>query len=373
MEIQIKKEAGTANRGNQYRIKEVMKKAHKGGRVAIAFLGGSITQGSLASQMKFCYASLVFDWWKETYPKAEFTCINAGIGGTTSHFGTARVEEDVLKNQPDLVFVEFSVNDDPTDFFKETYEGLIRRILLSENAPAVVLIHNVRYDTGGNAQTIHGAVGRYYDLPAVSMQSSVFPCVVSGELEAREITQDDLHPNDLGHELVAQVITSFLESIDERKEEEEPLYVVPEKTITKNCYENAVRYNKENLSVISSDFIKDDREQHGITDVFKKGFYSAKSGALLKCRVTGSELAVQYRKSVRHPAPLAELVIDDDREHKILLDGNFEEDWGDCLYLQPVMIHGESRVHTLEIRIVKAEDENIPFYLNGVIGADGIK
>ena len=39
------------------------------------------------------------------------------------------------------------------------------------------------------------------------MQSTIYPRVVSGEIPNREITPDDLHPNDKGHELVAAVIT----------------------------------------------------------------------------------------------------------------------------------------------------------------------
>lgn len=370
MRFQIREELGISNRGNQARLKQVMKKAAAGEKLTIAFLGGSITQGSLASKIELCYASRVSGWWREKYKEADFTFVNAGIGGTTSHFGTARVAEDVLSYQPDLVFVEFSVNDDPTPFFKETYEGLVRKILLYDTAPAVVLIHNVRYDTGGNAQTIHGTIGRYYNLPGVSMQSTIFPAVVSGNLPVRDITEDDLHPNDLGHELVAEVITSFLESVDKNREEKEESYVVPEKPLTENRYEHCIRYNNKNLSVVTSEFVKDQEKQQGITDIFKNGFYSAKPGSVIKCRVAGSEIAIQYKKSVKHPAPVAELVIDEDREHKILLDGNFEEDWGDCLFLQPVLVHGESRIHTLEIRIITAGDSNIPFYLNSVIAAD---
>ncbi|MDE6905657.1 MAG: SGNH/GDSL hydrolase family protein [Lachnospiraceae bacterium] len=370
MRFQIKEELGISNRGNQARLKTVMKKAAAGEKLTIAFLGGSITQGSLATKIELCYASRVSGWWRETYKEAEFTFINAGIGGTTSHFGTARVKEDVLSCHPDLVFVEYSVNDDPTPFFMETYEGLIRKILLSDTIPAVVLIHNVRYDTGGNAQTIHGAVGRYYNLPAVSMQSTIFPSVVSGNLPVRDITEDDLHPNDLGHELVAEVITSFLQCVDKNREEKEEDYRVPEKPMTENRYENCIRYNNKNLSVTESDFSRDEERQQGITDIFKNGFYSAKVGDVMKCRVPGSEIAIQYRKSVAHPAPVAELILDGDEGHKVILDGNFSEDWGDCLYLQPVMVHGESRVHTVEIRIAEARDKNIPFYLNSIIAAD---
>ena len=43
---------------------------------------------------------------------------NAGIGGTTSEFGAARVGTDLLEERPDFVIVEFSVNDESTEHLK---------------------------------------------------------------------------------------------------------------------------------------------------------------------------------------------------------------------------------------------------------------
>ena len=96
MEYQIKYENGIANRGCLYRLKKVMDRAKAGEALNIAFLGGSITQGSLSSKPELCYAYHVYEWWKKTFPQADFTYINAGIGGTTSQFGVARAEADLL-------------------------------------------------------------------------------------------------------------------------------------------------------------------------------------------------------------------------------------------------------------------------------------
>ena len=109
---------GMVNRGNWYSIQKVMKRAAQGKHVTIGFLGGSITQGSLASKQENCYAALVYKWWSKQFPDVSY--INAGIGGTTSQFGVARVEEDLLRFNPDLIFVEFSVNDENSSFFRET-------------------------------------------------------------------------------------------------------------------------------------------------------------------------------------------------------------------------------------------------------------
>ena len=109
----------------------VMKKAEAGEPVTIACIGGSITQGSISSgpldseiKTRACYADIFFAWWKETFPSTEVTVINAGIGGTDSYLGVHRVQEDVLDYHPDLVLVEYSVNDGDNTSYKNSYDNL---------------------------------------------------------------------------------------------------------------------------------------------------------------------------------------------------------------------------------------------------------
>ena len=45
--------------------------------------------------------------------------INVGIGATDSYLGVHRVTADVLDKEPNLVLVEFAVNDSNTNFYKK--------------------------------------------------------------------------------------------------------------------------------------------------------------------------------------------------------------------------------------------------------------
>ena len=84
----------------------------------------------------------------------------------------------------------------------------------------------------------------------------------------------------------------------------------------------------------------------------------------------GTCLAVQYRKSVKKPAPIARAVVDGDEEHAVLLDANFEEDWGDCLFLQDLLIHGPAGPHSVDITLVEThENDAVPFYLVSLIAS----
>lgn len=373
MKYQVHTQNGMVNRGNWNKIKNCMRKAQRGEAITTGFLGGSITQGCLSSTPETCYAYLVYSWWKEKFPEADISFLNAGIGGTTSQFGVSRVEDHVLKYKPDFVLVEFAVNDDNTEFFQETYEGLIRRICTDQSDPAVLLMNNVRYDDGGNAEEMHLAVAKAYHLPMVSMKSTIWPEVESGKIERSEITPDNLHPNDAGHALVAKVITDFLEKIyDEMdKDEEAPFAGDFPEPITANAYENSVRYQNCNSDPDAAGFLADNEPQEDIRDIFRCGWVAGHVGDHICFWIDCTGVAVQYRKSVRKPAPLAKVVVDDREDQAVILDANFQEDWGDCLHIDTITRHMKAGKHKVEISIVEThENDAVPFYLVSVIGSN---
>ena len=90
--------------------------------IKVAYLGGSIT-----AQPGWRVKSLAH--FKQAYPAVKFTEINAAIGGTGSDLGVFRVQQDVLSKQPDLLFVEFAVNDGgaaPEQIIR-CMEGIVRQ------------------------------------------------------------------------------------------------------------------------------------------------------------------------------------------------------------------------------------------------------
>lgn len=365
---------------NITRLKNLMKRAANGESLVIGFLGGSITQGSLSSTPKTCYAYLVYEWWKKSFPNAEFSFVNGGIGGTTSHYGGARAWKDVLCYRPDIVTVDFSVNDDANEFFEETYEGTLRRLLMAPSAPAVVVLNNVFYDTGKNAQNYHNRIADHYGIPHVSIKDTVYPDVESGKIVRADITPDNLHPNDKGHRLVADEICKLLDSIKAEVEEEtiageniegkstktEASVLLPA-PLTENAYEHSRLIQIQDNEAILDGFLVDPIEKKGMIDIFKNGWTAAHTNDKISFEIECSCLAVQYRKSVQQPVPKAKAVIDGDEAHAVILDGNFTEDWGDCLYLEPLLHHAEKKVHRIEITVTDAKDIVRPFYLVALI------
>lgn len=371
-------ENGMMNYGDFSRIKNAMKRALRGETVTVGFLGGSITQGCLSSVHETSYAYLVYKWWVKTFKNATVNYVNAGIGGTPSNFGVARVDDDLLSFKPDFSVVEFSVNDANTNYYMETYEGLIRHILKDESQTGVMLVHNVCYDTMNSAEDRHLVVGKYYGLPCVSMKHSVYPEVANGNIPNREITPDDLHPNDAGHRLLADLIIHMLEKIlrdvvpDE--DEEEISQNLP-KPLTANGYEHSRRLQNTNYEAECEGFTADDTPQENILQMFRHGYTAWRTGDRILFKAECSSIAVQYRKSVNKPAPIARVVVDSDYTKAHVLDGNFDEDWGDCLYTEQILEHGELKEHTVEIQIIEdhfheEKQDVVPFYLVSVIASN---
>lgn len=381
------------------RIRECMRRADEGGELTIAFFGGSITQGCAASVHEKTYSYRVFEWWKRTFPKAEFRYVNAGIGGTTSHFGVSRIVPDLLMYQPDLAVIDFSVNDEANDFFQETYEGVLRRILEWKSKPAALVLNNVFYDTGENVQQYHNAAADWYHVPHVSMRDTLYRKVEAGEYAMEELTGDALHPNDQGHELVAEEIIVFFRQVweetrarerdvqegntqeavsrkgDVQKEAAQEADAQKEDSplpppMTENAYEFARRLTIREISPELAGFRADTEEKTGHLDLFKNGWIGKHPGDKIRFQVTASCIAVQYRKSVSKPALRAKLVLDGNRGEARILDGNFEEDWGDCLYLEPILHHGNHGKHSIELEILDdGEETAVPFYLVSLITA----
>ncbi len=383
------------NTGTPDNIINVMNRAVEGEQITIGFIGGSITQGAVVSDEALCYAARVFKWWKDSFPEAEVRYVNAGIGATTSQFGVARVSDDLLKYDPDFVIVEYSVNDndendksnDRSELFRETYEGLIRRILShknrSGNAPAILIVNSVKYDNGRNFEEVHAEIGRHYGIPCISMKECIYDKFMTApggnmilpdgqKISIKDITGDMLQPNYLGHGIVAGHITDYLNALKVRSDNTgfkeggkciEVAELPP--ALTFNMYEDVRRYNRLNSTPVLNGFTEDDApvmDPFGINtgfdvedskktgddivlssevrDVFRNGWHASKEGDSITFKFTGSELALMYRKSVNKPAPIAYAVIDDDEENRIRLDANFDEDWGDKAYMATLMYHG---------------------------------
>ena len=373
--------------GNHDRLLSVMERADKGDKITVAFLGGSITEGSVASDDKNCYVYLTYRWWCSTFPNARIQYVNAGIGGTPSLLGVGRCNEDILDYEPDVVYIEFSVNDVDLPNVSEIYEGLLRKVLYSKSNPAVVVINNGFYNDGRTVQDVHNKLASYYGIPAISIVDTLVACTLDGRIPIRDITPDDLHPNDRGHILLAGVIRYvqdkiYNEYLDKRidltlqnsvlSESADPgctAHMLP--ALTCNSYETLHRYNSSNSTPVLNGFRADERPIETVKIWERGGYLAEHTGDSIEYNINASTICVSFKRSLIKPAPIAKVFLDG--AEVAILDANFDEDWGNKLEIVPILEgsksdSGDRLSHSIKVEIVDAPEGCVPFYLVAVYG-----
>ena len=126
------------------------------GTLTVAFIGGSLTQGQITYENGRPHSSNawtddVLRFLKEKYPQKTLQAVNAGKGGTNSQYGASRFGHDVEPYAPDLLFIEFSVNDSGSLSAETDASGtagtqlyleyMLRRCLQMQKEPVVIYLH----------------------------------------------------------------------------------------------------------------------------------------------------------------------------------------------------------------------------------------
>lgn len=200
--------------GNMERMAKFFEKLDSGKEVTVAFIGGSITEGLTAGAEK-CWAKLTYDRLCEMYPDTKINYVNAGMSGTPSVLGNIRLQRDVLDYNPDLVFVEFAVNDGNDQLYKDSYEALVRKVLSQENQPAVALYFTV-IKSGHTCEAYMSEVGKAYGLPMVSLNNVLAHEFETGRMKWEDYSDDESHPNVWGHEMTCDLIMNMLNKAKEK-------------------------------------------------------------------------------------------------------------------------------------------------------------
>lgn len=166
-------------------LPNVVAKLEAGEPVTIAYLGGSITAQS-------GWRVLSRDWLQKKYPKSQVTGINAAIGGTGSDLGVFRVDKDALAAKPDLLFVEFAVNDASAspDKIAKSMEGIVRKTWHALPSTDICFVYTVtRYDSAALAQgrmkrstRVMETVADHYGIPTVNLGLEVARMEKAGKL-----------------------------------------------------------------------------------------------------------------------------------------------------------------------------------------------
>ncbi|MBQ5317958.1 MAG: SGNH/GDSL hydrolase family protein [Oscillospiraceae bacterium] len=333
------------NEGNLARLAAAMKKAQNGEAVTVGVIGGSITQGSSATNQNNCYASRFHQWWTNKFPSAEINFVNAGIGGTNSYLGVHRADEQLLAHNPDVVIVEFSVNDTDKVMNKYSYDSLVRKILSYETNPAVMLLFTTQ-ENGTSLQDVHREIGAAYDLPMISYREVVYPEVAAGTLDWKLISPDNIHPNDAGHDIIGQIVDRYLNEVYDKLDTitEEPATFTAE-GYTNDYFKNAQMLNAAEITATSSENF----------EIIESGFYhqfpnnwKTEAGGTMTFDVECQNLGIFFMCTTDGKSGTYEVYVDGERKGK--LEADFTGGWGSYGNTKQIIFSKETAKHTIEIK-----------------------
>lgn len=361
-------EKSVIDKGDVSRILKTYKKAKNGRDITIAFLGGSITQGCNSTVYEKCYVELVSKWFKNKFPNIKVNCINAGVGATGSLIGVHRAESQVLKYDPDIIFVDAAVNDKDTFYCKVSYESEIRKLLSGEGNPAVIEVFMTMVD-GVNYQKQQIEVGKNYDIPMISFRETAKLLVDDYNFKWSDLLSDEVHPNDDGHQIICDLLTDFLEEIyreyyDSKEDIKIESNVLDRKCVYGDRYIDGKILN--NKDIVPKEIIGFKEYDEGF-QVFQNAWrfedLNDKEGKIvfeLECK----NLILLYKQIVSNEA--GKFIVKVNGEEKATIDSYFENGWGDRSVTSILEESDEVKKYKVEIEVVK-EDRKREVTILGVL------
>ncbi|MBR5166185.1 MAG: carbohydrate binding domain-containing protein [Ruminococcus sp.] len=268
--------------GNTYRLTKKLEAAESGKGLTLAYIGGSITEGKN-------YSTPFTNYIKNTFAKGSFKEINAGLSGTSSVVGLVRAENEVCSQNPDIVVIEFSVNDHEDIAYKKCFESLIKKFLELPSEPAVIALIT-RSKGGYSSQKQMEASGKALDIPIISMDNALTKAFNSGFLQPGDYFADEYHPHAKGGQLVADCMAYYVRQAM-RTENRSDSYTIPNKSA----------YGSEYWTCYNADPTKDLQNFNAGSFTRGTGYgklpygYTANGGSAMTFKTTGKGLIIVFK------------------------------------------------------------------------------
>lgn len=329
--------------GDETRMANVLDRAAKGEEITVAYIGGSITEGyhdnlTLAEDEK--WAKMTNNWLSEQYPDATFNYVNAGLSGTPSILGNLRLERDVLASEPDIVFVEFAVNDGNATAYHNAYESMVRTLLTQDKDIAVVLLFTI-VESGHTCQEYMTKIGENYNLPMISLPNSLWVEMQEGRMTWDDYSGDQSHPHVEGSKYIRDYIIYYFEQVIDGAAAGEVDKTLPE-PVYSGDYMNMSFLESTNLDVEIEGFVEYDTH-HWFNDGW---FYKGSDGAKMSFEVNCKKLAMVFKANNSQVYGDAQIYIDG--ELSTTVSSNMESGWNNPEQTY-IINNDESAAHTVEI------------------------
>ncbi|MGN1205696.1 MAG: SGNH/GDSL hydrolase family protein [Eubacterium sp.] len=229
-------------RGNIFRMRQALQKQE----IRIAFLGGTdlyanINYDDFYDKVKKELMEKNDSYHFNENEKPSVEILNMEYSGMTSLGGLFHLESLIDWN-PDIVFLDFSMEDPGEKIHEESSEGLIRTLL--EKGIAVSLILSCSKKGLGNAGH-QKYLSLYYNLPVLDLSFALHNDIENERYLEIDIFNEDRTFTKKGHEILVDYFTRFIEMI---------VHVLPDETYElpeKPCFLGSLQHFQQHKIAIS--------------------------------------------------------------------------------------------------------------------------
>lgn len=376
--------ASLVSKGNNWRMKKVIEKIRKGETVYYTPLGGSITEGGGPASFRDGYA---YQFHKKLQaalnPGGSNILMNpCGLGGTGSAEGVVRYAQNVIEktgHAPDLLIIEFAVNDEAGTENIRGFEELIRKGLSGNPECAVIGLYSAAPYTNSQVEKI--PVGEHYGIQQVSIQNAVDNNNGEFDLSTDSVFYVDyVHPSTMGHTIMTDCLMNLINQID-KDTEDTPNSIPADYKVSDSSFSGftqilpdyAPGYKEDsNVKLSCGSFTERDFEpQHPANDLLSYPYNWMKPGRVsenlknipaendaFRIELDCKNILIIYKGT---GCGTAEVLIDGKVEDT--LNGS-KESWNTSNF-KSFIKENECKHHVVEIRMASG-DEAKPFTIEGI-------
>lgn len=173
----------------------------------LVFLGDSLTEGYGVAQSK-AYPALLQD--KLNQEKKNWTVVNSGVSGSTTASAPSRLQW-VLKTKTDLVVIALGANDGLRGLkIEDSEKNLAKAIEIAKEKGAKVVLAGIMVPPNYGKEYSDKFAKMYVNL-SKKYKVKLLPFLLKdvGGVASMNLA-DGIHPNEKGHEVMANTMYEFL-------------------------------------------------------------------------------------------------------------------------------------------------------------------
>lgn len=267
-------------------------------KLNVVYIGGSVTVGAFGSA-GHSWASLTTAWLREHFADAEIAENNAGIGGTGCLLGAYRARQHLglgsATKRPDLVFMDFSVNDmyDGTsaEDIKRYAETMLQTVYTANPyADVVILIVGEQTTSNRPEPKAWREIATYYNLPIVELTDRLLADMRQEGKPWDYYVADVVHPNDNGYAKYASYIAELLQA--ELIDEQVSPFLQTEKALPEATLSGTTLHDLSMYEAYQMPVPADSGFQSVGPDLIDGGLAAKTAGATLDFTFTGTGLTL---------------------------------------------------------------------------------